>query len=665
MKNADNFSFDVKDTLALAVDALPLRNHCMVSAFLFENSLQAVIIPPFRTDFKEGRKKMQQQKHTNRLVNESSPYLLAHSHNPVNWYPWCQEAFEKARQQDKPVFLSIGYSSCHWCHVMEEESFSREDVAEILNNNFISVKVDREERPDIDDIYMIAATLITRRGGWPNSVWLTPERKPFYVGAYYPREDSGGMMGFKSILGRLAELWQNNRQEVSEQSEAVADAMKKISEADFVKPDSELSEQLIEDSVKKLLADMDMEKGGVKGAPKFPPHQVLSLLIRRGRRGDKPSLDALNTTLDNMARGGIYDHIGGGFHRYSTDEKWLVPHFEKMLSDNAQLAGVYADAFALTKKAEYESTAREVLDWALREMRDQGGAFYSALDADSEGVEGKYYLWTYNQIEEVLGKDRAKVFSRVYGFEEGGNYRDETTGEKNVSNILHLKKPLNELAADVDTTPRQFYDDLKQDLRLLLEARNRRVRPNLDDKILADCNGLMIAALAKAGDIFGESEYIKAGETAADFILTNMRIGERIAHSFKAEEKSSLGFLDDQVFMIAGMLELYKATDNKRWLDNAVNLTEVIFSHYSDGDKAFYNTADDQELLLVRVKEPYDKAVPSGNGVAAAVLLKLADVTGKEKYRKDAENIVNYFRGLIEKNPVQTPTLLEAAHSIV
>ncbi len=587
----------------------------------------------------------------NRLINSTSPYLLQHARNPVDWYPWCEEAFELAEKENKPVFLSIGYSACHWCHVMERESFEREDVAEILNKYFVSVKVDREERPDIDDVYMTATSLITGRGGWPNSLWLTTGKKPFYAGSYFPREDTAGSLGFKSVLLRLAQVWENNRGQIEAQADKITAAMKEVSQASTLEARGQLNDELLEAATISISSGFDWLSGGFGSAPKFPPHQILILFLTRCRKGAGAAILPMTTkTLDAMASGGIYDHVGGGFHRYSTDSRWFVPHFEKMLYDNAQLARVYAEAYLITGSERYSRIARQTCDWVLREMTDDNGGFYSALDADSEGQEGKFYLWRYDELEEILGAERAKEFADAYGFEEGGNFAEEATGEKTGANIAYLK-------TDDRTAQR-----LDVSRKMLLEARGKRIRPHLDDKILVNCNALMIAGLAFIGKNLSVPKYTEAAANAADFILQNMRTGGRLAHSCRGGKTGDGGaYLDDYAFMADALLELYEATGETRHLDEAKELIETLIAHYQDARGAFFNTADDQEKLLVRTADPYDKAIPSGNGAAAAVLIKLAKITGDPNYLDRATKILNTFLGFMEQAPPHTAALLTAA----
>lgn len=597
----------------------------------------------------------------NRLIHEKSPYLLQHARNPVNWYPWGPEAFEHAKKENKPIFLSIGYSTCHWCHVMERESFERQDVAEIMNKYFINIKVDREERPDIDEIYMNATNLITGRGGWPNSLWLTPDRKPFYAGTYFPREDRYGIIGFKTILLRLAQAWQAQHAEVEIQANRIATAMKDMAETTSVKASGDLNKELVKQAENQIAGSFDKNMGGFGGAPKFPPHQKLMLLISQYRKTKNAKLlEMITKTADAMADGGIHDHIGGGFHRYSTDSRWFLPHFEKMLYDNAQLTRFYVDAYLITKDQRYREVAEGILEWVIRDMTDKDGGFYSALDADSEGEEGKFYLWGHDEIVSILGTEEAERFARVYSFEKKGNYRDEAAGERPGTNIVYLKKSLKEAAKTEKLSLKDLQKHLKNNREKLLDVRNKRIWPGLDDKVLVNWNGLMIGGFAYAGKELNEPKYVNAAQGAANFILAKMRKNGRLIHRYRQGQAKLDAYLDDYAFLADGLLQLYDATGDERWIAEAKALVEVLFEHYQDKEGAFFHTADDHEKLLMRTKEPYDRAIPSGNGVAAAVLVKLSHITGDKKYLEQARRLLNFFLGFMEQAPSATATMIIA-----
>ncbi|NLO05533.1 MAG: DUF255 domain-containing protein [candidate division WS1 bacterium] len=588
----------------------------------------------------------------NRLIFESSPYLLQHARNPVDWRPWGDEALELARELDRPVFLSVGYSTCHWCHVMERESFEDERIAAVLNAQFIPIKVDREERPDLDEIYMTATQLVTGRGGWPNSVWLTPDGRPWYAGTYFPPEGRRGMPGFRDLLEGLAETWQTRRAEVEAQANQLQDAIRQSALPHETAP-VPLTEGLLTGAVEALSDRYDGRYGGFGGAPKFPPHASLRLLLFMQATGrlDEHSWAMATETLDAMARGGIHDHVGGGFHRYSTDAWWLVPHFEKMLYDNGQLARVYAEAFAETGRAEYDVVTRGICDWVLREMTDPEGGFYSALDADSEGVEGKFYLWSREEVIEVIGGEPGALACDLFNVREDGNFVDEVTGERSEANILHLG--LRGLADD-DLWP--FVQQVKA---RLLERRAGRVRPHLDDKVLAEWNGLMIGGMAAAGRVLGEPRYIEAATRAAEFVLTQMRREGRLLRVWREGSAKQPAYLDDYAAVAEGLLELHRATGEQRWLDEAASLADQVLALFEDGRSGgFFLTSEEHEDLLARTKEPYDQAVPSGNGMAALTFARLADLTGDARYREAAGRTLRAFSAAMQNAPSATGTLL-------
>ncbi|MFH1741963.1 MAG: DUF255 domain-containing protein [bacterium] len=598
----------------------------------------------------------------NRLIHEKSPYLLQHARNPVDWYPWGEEAFARAKEEKKPIFLSVGYSSCHWCHVMEHESFEQDDVAKILNDHFISIKVDREERPDIDEIYMNATQVTTGRGGWPNSVWLTPDGRPWYAGTYFPPEDMYGRPGFKTILLRLTEIWRTRPQDVEAQAKQLSESLKRISSGSDVEGSFELDRDLVAETLDSLRQSFDAHFGGFGGAPKFPPHGGLNLLLYEYRKTkDKSLLRMATRTLDAMSQGGIHDHIGGGFHRYSTDEHWLVPHFEKMLYDNAQLARAYVDAYTITGNEECRLTALDTYEWVLREMTSKEGGFYSALDADSEGEEGKFYVWTRNEIISILGSEKGELFCRIFNIEEVGNFQEEATGRATGTNILHLTRSLSETAGIENIPIADLHSRLSKDIRKLLDYRNKRVWPHLDDKILTSWNGLMLGSLAYGGRHLNEPRYAAAAEKAANFILTTMRKNGRLLRSYRDGEAKLNAYLDDYAFLANGLLDLYEATANKRYLDDAKELVEVLLRHYRDAENGgFYFNSDDHEDLLTRSKDPYDKAIPSGNGMAARVLIRLGQTTKEPRYLEMARNSLETFLALMHRAPRGAESLVLA-----
>jgi len=599
----------------------------------------------------------------NRLIHEASPYLLQHARNPVDWHPWGPAAFAKAKKEGKPVFLSVGYSTCHWCHVMEHESFEHADVAKLLNEHFVAIKVDREERPEIDHLYMLATQLLTGRGGWPNSVWLTPDSKPWYAGTYFPREDRGGMSGFQTVLTRLAEVWRTRRKEVGARADEIAQAVARYAAGGHVETTGRLSYDLLDAALREAGESFDEAHGGFGGAPKFPPHGRLRLLRTLHRRtGDANALRLATRTLDAMALGGIRDHVAGGFHRYATDAVWLVPHFEKMLYDNAQLARAYADAHAATGEPRYRRVAVETFDWALREMRDPAGGFHSALDADSEGEEGKFYLWTRQEVLDVLGADDGERFCRVYGITAEGNFRDPVTGERPGTNIPHLAAPVEDHA----TREKLSADELRRLLTAarekLLARRGKRVWPGRDDKVLTSWNALMISSLAHGGRVLKEPRYVDAAGRAADFILTHMRKGGRLLHTWRGGRARLGAYLDDYAFLADALLELHAATGEARRLREAQSLADELLARYADASGGgFFFTADDHEKLLARAKEPTDGPLPSGNAVAAEVLVRLAGLTGRKEYLDAAGTTLEAFQGFMARMPAETASMVLAA----
>ena len=592
----------------------------------------------------------------NRLGNEKSPYLLQHAGNPVDWYPWGGEAFERARREDKPVFLSIGYSACHWCHVMERESFENDDVARVVNENFVPVKVDREERPDVDEIYMAAVQLTTGHGGWPLSAFLTPDGKPFFAGTYFPPEDRHGRIGFKTLCERLSEAWRTRRADVEDSAERIADAVRGFATGEFRSTKEPLSRALVSRAVDALADAFDAVHGGFGGAPKFPPHGSLALLLHEAKasgRGD--ALEIALKTLEAIRRGGVHDHVGGGFHRYSTDARWLVPHFEKMLYDNAQLARAYVDAFAATGNADFRRAAEGVFCWIEREMTGEGGAFLSALDADSEGEEGKCYVWTRHEIEAVLGNEsgEADLFCRAYAAEPGGNWRDEATGHVSGTNILHLPRPLAALAAETGTDAAALEDRLSRARGRLLAERRKRVPPALDDKVIVAWNALAIGALAHAGRVLGEPALVARAERAARFVLGTMRSEDgRLLHTFRDGLAKLGAYLDDHALLGCALLDLHAATGEPAWLAEARALAETLLARFADRERGgFFYVPDDHENLLARSKDPFDKALPSGNGAAADLLVRLFEATGDARFGDAARASFEWLLPLLAESP--------------
>ena len=607
-----------------------------------------------------GAEKNDGEKRPNRLIHEKSPYLLQHAHNPVDWYPWGEEAFEKAHKENKPIFLSIGYSTCHWCHVMERESFEDPEVARLMNEVFVSIKVDREERPDIDGLYMTVCQMMTGSGGWPLTIIMTPDKKPFFAGTYIPKESQFGRIGMVELIPRISKLWEQQRDEVLSSAERVTSLLKQVP---VVARGKEFDEEILGTAYQQLSRRFDEEYGGFGSAPKFPtPHNHLFLLRYWQRSGDENALRMVEKTLQAMRLGGIYDHVGFGFHRYSTDANWLVPHFEKMLYDQALLAMAYTEAYQATGKGEYEQTAREIFTYVLRDMTAPEGGFYSAEDADVEGEEGKFYVWTEEEIRMVLPADEAELAISIFGVETGGNFAEEATGRTAAKNILFLKKPLSETARELDIAEADLRRRVESARQKLLAARDERVRPHKDDKVLTDWNGLMIAALAKGARAFDEPKYAEAATRAARFILTKLRDSNgRLSHRYRDGEVAVPGFLDDYAFLIWGLIELYETAFDVAYLRTALELDSELLGHFWDQENGgFYFTADDAEDLLVRKKEIYDGAVPSGNSVAMLNLLRLGRMTANPELEKRAVQIGRAFSSSVVQSPAAYTQLMVA-----
>ncbi len=581
----------------------------------------------------------------NRLINEKSPYLLQHANNPVDWYPWGDEAFEKARKEDKPIFLSIGYSTCHWCHVMENESFQDSHIADLMNDTFVSIKVDREERPDIDNIYMTVCQMVTGSGGWPLSIIMTPDKKPFYVATYVPRDSRLGMVGLSELAPRIKEIWATRRSEIMDTADQITKALSLASSS--ASSDSELGEPILKSAFEQFEHSYDRRFGGFGSAPKFPtPHNFYFLLRYWKRSGEVLALEMVERTLEAMRRGGIYDHLGFGFHRYSTDVQWLAPHFEKMLYDQALMAISYIEAYQATGKDEYKRVAAEIFAYVMRDLTGPSGGFYSAEDADSEGKEGKFYTWSVDEIRETLEPEDAELAHRIFNIQESG----ETSKHQD---ILHLNRPLSEIAADHQISIDKFKERLERIRLKLFEARGSRQHPHKDDKILTDWNGLMIAALALGGQVFDEPIYIETARRAIGFIMGKMRSPDgRLYHRVRDDEAAMQATIDDYAFLVMGLLNLYEATFDIRYLRDALELNGDMLDHFWDKkDGGFFFTADDAEKLPVRQKELLDGAVPCGNSVAALNLLRLGRITGNIDYEVQAEKTINLSTGQVRQAP--------------
>jgi uncharacterized protein YyaL (SSP411 family) len=598
--------------------------------------------------------------HSNRLIAEKSPYLLQHAHNPVDWYPWGEEAFEEAKKRDKPIFLSVGYSTCHWCHVMEKESFENPRVATLMNEAFVSIKVDREERPDIDDLYMTVCQLMTGSGGWPLTIIMTPDKQPFFAATYVPRESQPGQVGLLDLIPQIRDLWRKKRDRLTRAATEVRAALE---ESALATPGAGLDEGALELAFDQLASMFDEEHGGFGSAPKFPTaHHLVFLLRYWFRTANERALRMVETTLQAMRRGGVFDQIGLGFHRYSTDSRWLLPHFEKMLYDQALLALAYTEAAQAAHREEYAETVREILAYVGRDMTDSAGAFYSAEDADSEGEEGKFYTWSEQEIRDTLPEKEAQAVLRVFAFEPDGNYTEQATGKRTGRNIPHLKR-LQSAEADAlgmsEKELRKLWDEAR---RKLFEAREKRMHPHKDDKILTDWNGLMIAALAEAGRVLAGPGYLEAAERAADFVLAHMRdAAGRLYHRYRDGEAAVPGFLDDYAFFIWGLIELYEATLEAKYLRIATELNDILVQHYWDNEQGgFFRIADDAETLLVRQKEAYDGALPSGNSVSMMNLLRLARMTANSDLETKALRIGQVFSPDVLASPAGFTQLMTA-----
>ena len=592
------------------------------------------------------------KKHTNRLIAEKSPYLLQHAHDPVDWYPWVPEAFEKACKENKPIFLSIGYSTCHWCHVMERESFGDLEVAKLMNEVFVSIKVDREERPDIDSIYMATCQMLTGGGGWPLTIIMTPDKKPFFAGSYFPKESRFGRVGMLELISSIKDIWTTRRNEVLNSADRITTTLKQVSK---ISPGEGLDESALKIAYEQLAEAFDEQHGGFSSAPKFPtPHNLLFLLRYWKRTGNEKALEMVEKTLQAMRRGGIYDHVGFGFHRYSTDSQWLLPHFEKMLYDQAMLAMAYTEAYQATGKEEYGKTAREIFAYVLRDMTAPEGGFYSAEDAESEGEEGKFYLWTQEEIHRVLEREEADLIAKVFNIEKEGNLRESITGQKSGTNILHLQKSLKELASDLKISEEDLQNRLEAARRKFFTTRERRIRPHKDDKILTNWNGLMIAAFAKGAQVFNEPKYSEAATRAVDFIVKNMRRSDgRLSHRYRDGQASIPAYVDDYAFLIWGLIELYETSFEVNYLRTAFELNRDLLKHFWDyKDGGFYFTGEDAESPLTRRKEIYDGAIPSGNSVAMLDLLRLSRMTADSELEDKAAKIGRAF----SKNVKQLPS---------
>jgi len=607
---------------------------------------------------------------TNHLINETSPYLLQHAHNPVNWHPWGDESLSLAKKENKPIFLSIGYSACHWCHVMEKESFENKEIAEILNKHFIPIKVDREERPDLDEIYMAAVVAISGSGGWPMTVFLAPDLKPFYGGTYFPLEDKWGRIGLKNLLVRISEFWhdERSRHKLLRDAEVLSQNIKQqFSAALPIHEQAALGKELLTNATRQLKESFDKEWGGFSRAPKFPPSNVISFLLHDYHyTGSRHSLEMAVLTLDKMCQGGMYDHLAGGFHRYSVDSIWLVPHFEKMLYDNAQLAMVYTEAYQVTGNEKYARIAKETFDYEMTYMTDHTGAVYSTEDADSEGKEGIFYLWKREELDPILGKNDAEIFSSYYNVKKNGNFSSQEPYHQGL-NILHIRKNLEALAREFNKEETDLELALSSMRKKLLKARDKRIRPGLDDKVITSWNALMISAYARGYQVFEEERYLNAAEKAASFVMDKMQTEDgKLLRTFRKGQSKLPGYLEDYAYTARALIDLYEAAFNEKWLFQAGELAEEMITQFWDEKSAgFFNTSSLHKNLIVRTKSMNDSAIPSPVGVAAEALFRLSVLFDKEEYLKKTQRILMAHLSDMEKAPQGYLTLLNSVNFLL
>ena len=582
------------------------------------------------------------EQHTNRLIHETSPYLLQHAHNPVDWYPWGDEAFEKAKSENKPILLSIGYSACHWCHVMEHESFENDQIAAVMNDLFVAIKVDREERPDLDEIYMNAVQMLTGRGGWPMTVFLTPDGKPFYGGTYFPPEDRPGMPGFPRVLMGVAQAYRERPQDVEKSVGQILSALQRMSHSQESK--STFSLDAIAESAEQISRAYDSDHGGLGQAPKFPNVGVYELFLRHYHHSkNQRFLEMVTHTLTKMAQGGIYDHLGGGFHRYSVDAKWLVPHFEKMLYDNAQLVRIYAQLYCVTGDELFKDVTEETVDYLLREMFQREGGFYSTQDADSEGKEGKFFVWSPQEINQILGEEAGEIFARIYDVSDFGNFEDK--------NILHPILTLEQASKLFKKDAAEIAALVADSKKKLFQEREKRIKPFRDEKIITSWNGLMLSGLAEAIKISANLTYVDTANRTIQFIFSKMFRDGHLLHTYKDGKAKLLGYLDDYAFLAVGLLDLYEATFDRTHLGRAIELTDIILSEFWDPkDGGFFYTGKSHEQLISRAKPVFDASIPSGNSMATHLLLRVYHLTGTEDYLKRAETVLrSYYDAMVSQ----------------
>lgn len=601
----------------------------------------------------------------NRLINEKSPYLLQHAYNPVDWYPWSDKAFKLAAEKDMPIFLSIGYSTCHWCHVMERESFEDDEVAKKMNETFISIKVDREERPDIDTIYMTVCQMMTGHGGWPLTIIMTPDKKPFYSGTYFPKESRYGRPGMFDLIKGIDNAWKNKRNEVLSSANNIITHLMDYSNKNSV---GQINESVFKNAFDELNKRYDEVNGGFGNKPKFPsPHNFMFLLRHWKRTNNEEALSMVEHTLTKMRLGGVYDQIGLGFHRYSTDNEWLLPHFEKMLYDQAMLLNAYTETYQTTKKDIFKKTSEEIIEYLLRDMQSSEGGFFSAEDADSEGEEGKFYVWTIDELKEYLTNDDFELANKLFNVENEGNFYDESTGAKTGANIFFLSQTIEELSTELNYDLNELTEKVFNIRKILFNERKKRIHPLKDDKVLTDWNGLLIASLAKAGRAFENQTYIKSAGNAVDFIYGKM-IDEngKLLHRYREGETGIIANADDYAFMIYGLLELYESTYDFNYLEKAISLQEIFIQDFYDNQNGgFFFTSNSSEQLIIRTKDFYDSAIPSGNSVAIYNLIKLERITANDIYKQIIDKTLSFASDQVNSNPTAYTFLLCGLDSLL
>jgi uncharacterized protein len=590
-----------------------------------------------------GVKNMTDYKHTNRLIDETSPYLLQHAHNPVDWYAWGEEALKRAKQEDKPILLSIGYSACHWCHVMEHESFEDEETARLMNEHFVNIKVDREERPDLDQIYMTSVQMMTGHGGWPLTVFLTPDLVPFYGGTYFPPEDRYNMPGFPRVLISVAQAYRSRPEEIKQTAWSILSELRRTNLTSESK--EVLTTSVLDSAYRGISRTFDPTHGGFGNAPKFPAPMVLEFLLRTyTRTGETTVLNMVTTSCRKMAEGGLYDQIGGGFHRYSTDAQWLVPHFEKMLYDNAQLSLLYAHLYQVTNDDHFRQIAESTLDYVIREMKDDEGGFYSTQDADSEGVEGKFFVWSEQEIKEILGETDGELFCAIYGVTHEGNFEEK--------NILHVARDMEDVARHAGVPVYYLENLLDRAKQELFQAREKRIKPGRDEKILTAWNGMMMASFAECSAIFNRPDYREVAIRNAQFLLSKLEKEGLLLRTYKDGQSKLNAYLEDYSYLADGLIKLYEVTGDLRWLQEATRITDKMVEEFWDSQEGgFFYTGKSHENLIVRNKDFFDNATPSGNSVAAELLLRLSVLTGNEEYRRYAINILRLVHEMVTKYP--------------